>query len=168
MKNNDSKDKNRKFTANDIRRLYKEGKIRDYNIIGPAKPITIPGYKKPSKEKSWMELNLQYWCNQRSLTLIPEYRFHDDRKWRFDWAIESLKIAIEYEGIYSEKSRHTTAAGFTGDTDKYNQGATKGWTILRFTAKNYLTMVRVLDQTYDEKNRNQTDQLGGDHYQHTA
>lgn len=162
MKNNDRNNKNRKFTATDVRRMYKEGKIRDYKITGPEKPVKIPGYKKPSKEKAWMELNLQYWCNQRSLEMKSEYRFHE-RKWRFDYVIESLKIAIEYEGIYSEKSRHTTAAGFTGDTDKYNQGATKGWRIIRFTAKNYLTMVRVLDQIYDEKNRNQTDQLGGEH-----
>jgi very-short-patch-repair endonuclease len=66
-----------------------------------------------------------------------EHKFHPDRKWRFDMAIPSLKIAIEYEGVYGGgKSRHTTKGGYTGDCDKYNEAQILGWRVLRFTARN--------------------------------
>ena len=46
-------------------------------------------------------------------------------------------IAIEYEGIYSKKSRHTTQEGYNRDTQKYNLATTNGWRVLRYTADNY-------------------------------
>lgn len=64
-----------------------------------------------------------------------EYKFHPVRKWRFDYACPELKIAIEYEGLFSAKSRHTTVTGFTGDCEKYNAAQIEGWIVLRFTAK---------------------------------
>jgi hypothetical protein len=66
-----------------------------------------------------------------------EYRFHDLRKFRFDIAIPAMKIGIEYEGLMSEKSRHTTIEGFTMDCFKYNLAQLNGWKVLRYTAKNY-------------------------------
>ncbi|MBQ19137.1 MAG: hypothetical protein CMD31_00115 [Flavobacteriales bacterium] len=72
---------------------------------------------------------------------IPEYVtelvFHPDRKFRFDWAIPSLKIAIEYEGVISKKSRHTTMKGYSTDCEKYNLALVSGWKVLRDTAMNY-------------------------------
>lgn len=32
------------------------------------------------------------------IDIIPEYRFHPTRKWRFDFAIPHIKVAIEIEG----------------------------------------------------------------------
>jgi hypothetical protein len=66
-----------------------------------------------------------------------EYRFHDLRKFRFDIAILDMKVGIEYEGLMSEKSRHTTIDGFTMDCIKYNLAQLNGWKVLRYTAKNY-------------------------------
>ena len=65
-----------------------------------------------------------------------EYKFLEDRKFRFDWAvfIGENKIAIEYEGIYSEKSRHTSMSGFVGDCEKYNFAVKHGWKVLRYTS----------------------------------
>lgn len=63
-----------------------------------------------------------------------EYRFHPTRKWRFDFAYPDLKIAFEYEGIFSVKSRHTSITGFSNDCDKYNEAQWLGWKVYRFTA----------------------------------
>ena len=65
-----------------------------------------------------------------------EFKFLSDRKFRFDWAvfIGENKIAIEYEGIYSDKSRHTTMSGFVGDCEKYNLAVVNGWKVLRYTS----------------------------------
>lgn len=49
-------------------------------------------------------------------------------------------LAIEYEGLMAEKSRHTTIDGFTGDCDKYNAAVLLGYKVLRYTAKNYTQM----------------------------
>ncbi|WP_142783369.1 hypothetical protein [Changchengzhania lutea] len=68
---------------------------------------------------------------------VEELQFDDVRKFRFDWALPDLKIAIEYEGIFSKKSRHTTIKGFTTDCEKYNLAQIMGWKVLRYTANNY-------------------------------
>lgn len=75
---------------------------------------------------------------------VTELVFDDVRKFRFDWAIPSLKIAVEFEGIISIKSRHTTKTGYTKDTEKYNLAAINGWLVLRYTAINYLNLERDL------------------------
>ena len=66
-----------------------------------------------------------------------EYRFHATRKWAFDFAVPALKVAFEYEGIFSKKSRHTTVSGYTGDIEKYNAAAIDGWTVIRATAASF-------------------------------
>lgn len=63
-----------------------------------------------------------------------EYSFHPTRKWRFDFAYPDLKIAFEYEGIFSVKSRHTSIKGFSNDCEKYNEAQLLGWKVYRFTA----------------------------------
>lgn len=65
-----------------------------------------------------------------------EYRFHTSRKWRFDVYIPELNLGIEYEGLFSEKSRHTTVVGYTEDCIKYNSAAIMGIHVLRYTNKN--------------------------------
>lgn len=100
---------------------------------------------RPSPQKEWIEQNLQWWCNKHAVSLEREVKFAADRKWRFDWAIPAHKIAIEYEGIFSIKSGHTTHDGFTKNTDKYNRAAAEGWKVLRFTAVNYKNLVNELN-----------------------
>lgn len=103
---------------------------------------SIPKYTK-SKEKSEIEMSLKY----GGYDYVKEYKFHPTRKWRFDFAIVESKIAIEYEGIMSEKSRHTTITGLTGDCDKYNEAQRLGWKVFRFTALNYKNLLSVLKNT---------------------
>ncbi len=77
--------------------------------------------------------------DQISYTSLPqperEYRFHPKRRWRFDFAYPERRLAIEIEGgtwCYGKKSRHTTAAGFSNDCEKYNAATLLGWRVLRF------------------------------------
>ena len=75
---------------------------------------------------------------------VEELQFHKVRKFRFDWAIPSLMIAIEYEGIFSKKSGHTTISGYTKDCQKYNLAQIEGWKVLRYTALNYTNLEKDL------------------------
>lgn len=68
---------------------------------------------------------------------VTEYKFLDNRKFRFDIALLDEKIAIEYEGIFANKSRHTSVLGYSNDTTKYNLAVLNGWKVLRYTQLNY-------------------------------
>ena len=145
------------WTENHIKALKVQHKILGYQFNQKVKKYytkdgkNIPVQKKESKEKDWMAWNLMYWCNQHAVELKSEFRFDEVRKWRFDFCIPSLMIGIEYEGLMSEKSRHTTAKGFTGDTEKYNQAQQLGWKVLRFTALNYKTLITELNKNGKER-----------------
>ena len=66
--------------------------------------------------------------------LSQEHQFHKSRRWRFDVAWPELKVTFEYEGIFSLRSRHTTATGLSNDCEKYNQAQIAGWIVIRATA----------------------------------
>lgn len=73
---------------------------------------------------------------------IPEYRWQDDlelketgRRFRFDYAWPHLKLAVEYEGIFTRgPGGHTSIPGVSRDIEKYQMAQLKGWTICRVTA----------------------------------
>lgn len=80
-----------------------------------------------------------------------EYLFHPERKWRFDFAIPSMKIAIEYEGIFNGgnlwgKTGHSTIDGIMRDIEKHNEALFLGWRIIRVHARSYLETTRYLDK----------------------
>ena len=102
--------------------------------------------KRISKEKTWMEFKLQEFAKETGIELHDEFKFDLLRRWKFDWCFPEIKVAFEYEGIFSTKSRHTTATGFTGDAEKYNTAQQQGWKVLRFTALNYLNLVLELEK----------------------
>jgi very-short-patch-repair endonuclease len=64
-----------------------------------------------------------------------EYKFHETRRWRFDFAWPALKLAAETEGGTYTGGRHTRGSGFAADCEKYNTAAVGGWTVLRFPAE---------------------------------
>ena len=49
-----------------------------------------------------------------------EHKFHPHRKWRFDFYLESARLAVEVEGGIFKGGRHTNPAGFMKDVEKYN------------------------------------------------
>jgi len=82
------------------------------------------------------EDTLLYQIKQADLsTPDREYRFHDTRRWRFDFAYPDLKIAIEVEGGVYGGGRHTRGKGFTNDCVKYNTANELGWTVYRYTTE---------------------------------
>lgn len=118
------------WTEGELKKRLEAGKIRGYTGQGQPKKKKIP--KVPE--------GLQHIINVLTFHKIPfihEYKFHPDRKFRFDVAILHLKIGCEYEGLMSRKSRHTTVTGYSKDASKYNLAQSMGWKVMRYTALNF-------------------------------
>lgn len=73
------------------------------------------------------------WLNHEHAGWVPEFRFHETRRWRFDYAHPVLRIALEVEGGVWSGGRHTRGAGFLGDIEKYNTATAAGWSVFRCT-----------------------------------
>jgi hypothetical protein len=91
---------------------------------------------KMPRGKSKGIIKIEEYLKYAGIQFVCEHQFAPPRKFRFDLAIPSLKIAIEYEGVISDKSGHTTIKGFTKDCQKYNLAASLGWSVYRYTALN--------------------------------
>lgn len=86
------------------------------------------------------------WYSLGGDRLVPEYYFHNGRRWRFDRAWLSKRVAFEVEGgIWLPQSRHTSGKGFQGDCYKYNEAILDGWAVFRLTdemiCREYLTNI---------------------------
>ena len=138
-----------KWTENDIKRTGLANNLYDNdekNCVLHKKNNII---RKLSIEKETIKKVL--WVFHREGTIpdyTEEFEFLQDRKFRFDWAIPSCKVAIEYEGVFSKKSRHTNVNGYTTDCEKYNLAMIEGWKVLRYTAKNYNDLSRDLKKIF--------------------
>lgn len=64
---------------------------------------------------------------------VKEYKFHNKRKWRFDYANPEQMIAIELEGGVWNYGRHVRGVGYIKDLEKYNTAISMGWRLFRFT-----------------------------------
>jgi very-short-patch-repair endonuclease len=71
-------------------------------------------------------------CNIYHIEVEREFRFHETRHWRFDFAIPDLKIGIEIEGTTYAGGRHQRVKGYAEDCLKYNTAVLLGWRVLRF------------------------------------
>ena len=73
----------------------------------------------------------QAWQAIGGPTLEAEYRFHPERRWRFDRYHPGSKVAIELEGGVWQQGRHNRPQGFIDDAEKYNNAALMGIYVFR-------------------------------------
>ena len=133
-----------KLTPEQFRKLH--------NISQPAfGKMTVEEYKKQGvkeseikplrgKKKSHTDLvnemllrELEAYLRERYKEVEKEYRFDSERKYRFDFALLSERIAVEIEGGLWVTSRHRTGSGYQQDMHKYNLAASLGWWVYRFS-----------------------------------
>lgn len=140
-----------KWSENDLNRF------REKNLKNKSKTKKSE-LSKGSKEKAFIHQLLITKKQDLCSDLEVEYRFSAHhvglgkgirdrlrssnlKDWRFDWAFPNAKIAIEYEGLMSKKSGHTTIIGYTSDCEKYNAAQILGWKVFRYTALNYKDLI---------------------------
>ena len=61
-----------------------------------------------------------------------EVLFHPTRKWRFDRAWVSRKVAVEIDGGIFTQGRHVRGMGYHEQLNKQNAAMQEFWTVLRF------------------------------------
>jgi very-short-patch-repair endonuclease len=75
---------------------------------------------------------LLLWKTVEGPPLQREFRFHETRKWRADFAYLPGRVLIEIEGGIWVNGRHNRAAGFNADLEKYLEASLAGWRVFRF------------------------------------
>lgn len=70
------------------------------------------------------------WFAEHGLEPVPEYRFHDTRKWRFDFAWPADLVALEVQGGIFIGGGHSRGGYLLKEHEKRNEAAAAGWRIL--------------------------------------
>jgi hypothetical protein len=87
-----------------------------------------------------------------------EHRFHPKRMWRFDYAIVSAKLAIEYQGHgrmgggSGHVGGHASISGIAKDAEKINEAQRLGWRVILVTGLHFREADRLkhkLSNPYD-------------------
>lgn len=74
-----------------------------------------------------------------------EYEFHPTRKWLFDFALPSEKIAIEINGgIWRKKGGAHQGANHYRDMEKLNAAQELGWRVFQFAPEQMNEMFALL------------------------
>jgi hypothetical protein len=82
--------------------------------------------------------------------LVPEYRFHPKRKWRFDFAWPASRIAVEINGGVWVQGRHNRGKGYLADLEKMNAAQAAGWRVGQFTPQQTAEMVAWLEEVFGD------------------
>jgi hypothetical protein len=98
-----------------------------------AKPAKLNAIKNAVNKDKWEVPFLRLWGMMYPDLPMPkrDYAFYAGRRWKYDFAWPSLKVAVELHGG-GGKSRHTTVAGHAKDCEKMNAGAATGWRLLQY------------------------------------
>jgi very-short-patch-repair endonuclease len=98
------------------------------------------------KEVSWIHWQLKYWCIEKGIRLEKEFKFAKGRRYRADFALPDQRIIIEYQGLNSAKSGHSTLVGYTEDTERMKLANDLGYRVLYYTCINYQNILQDLEK----------------------
>lgn len=93
--------------------------------------------KKKVVKKPKPKITSDFFCKlvkaELGLDVTLEHKFHDTRRWRFDYAILDHKIAIEKDGGVWMKGggAHSRPQNIIRDMEKLTQASVLGWVVIR-------------------------------------
>lgn len=103
----------------------------------PAKDrsaVSVPGGLKLSNDRIDGVAEYLFQIQAAGLEMPEfEFSFHDDRRWRADFAWPDRMLLAEYEGGIYTKGAHVRGKHFESDCEKYNEATLLGYRVLRFT-----------------------------------
>lgn len=152
---------NTTWKVSDVEEKLKAGKIRGYVMHERRKePLKEPNgkivsrhYTQRSKEKDFIAWCLWNFAQRHGVILYQEYRFDEERRFRFDWCIPDVRfrLAVEYDGgIFDPNGDHRSVKGMQRDMHKINLAQQLGYVVLRFSVLDYKTLPQALKK-YDKR-----------------
>lgn len=123
------------FTKKQLERMLADNpevSIQNDNTSSES-PTDAQKQLKRAVRESLSRLFLAHWKRNELPDLESEYKFHPERRWKFDFAIPDKKIAIEVEGGTRQYGRHNRAEGYAKDAEKYNAAQAMGWQVFRLS-----------------------------------
>lgn len=68
----------------------------------------------------------------RGSDIERQFRFHETRRWRLDFAFPSQRLGVEIQGFgYGHQSQQ----GMSADAEKFNAATELGWRLLVYTTR---------------------------------
>jgi very-short-patch-repair endonuclease len=90
--------------------------------------VRVP--QPPSEGEEALKLFLE----AEGIAYEREWLFHPRRRWRFDFAFPSSKVAVEIDGaMWGVQGRHQRPDHLAEQHEKQNAATLLGWRVLRFT-----------------------------------
>jgi len=86
------------------------------------------GFRSSKEEQFWKAWQ-EYGFPGSDIT--REFRFHPERRWRFDFAWPGVKVAVEIQGF---GGGHQSIGGLCRDAEKWREAILLGWTVVPFTS----------------------------------
>lgn len=86
-----------------------------------------------SKKTPYEDILIAQMDKEQIISPVREYKFLEDRRFRFDLAWPQFQIAVEVHGDVWHGGRHTSGVGFTRDREKMNLAIIEGWKVLEVT-----------------------------------
>ena len=90
--------------------------------------------RSPAAPSKWEQSFAWHWRLRQGPELAAQSRLVPNRDFRFDFAHERTKVAIEIEGGTWARGAHSRGRGYAEDCEKYNAAAALGWTVFRLTS----------------------------------
>lgn len=104
------------------------------SATGASATVTTSLKQSGAKQGSGLESALLLQIRASGLPCpVAEFRFHDTRRWRADFAWPERRLLVEVEGGHWTGGRHTRGAGFDADCEKYAEASLLGWRVIRVT-----------------------------------
>jgi len=93
-------------------------------------------YVQPFTARYNPKIVLAYFAECGVPAPVMEYAFAAPaRKWRFDFAWVTSRVALEVEGGIWTRGAHGRGSGIVRDLEKYNAATLRGWRVLRVQPK---------------------------------
>jgi hypothetical protein len=123
----------REMSAEAFRKKYLKADDDEPTVV-EAKDFKKTATQIEREQESETLIELRNWLREHGDFVVDEYEFHHQRRWKFDFAIPLLKIAIEYDGAIGYGASHSSRRGILRDMEKGNEAQILGWMFLRVSA----------------------------------
>lgn len=107
------------MTENELAEILRRNP--ELRIVDDGRPQKRPPIPVSSDKERLVETFADLWLQLGGQALVRELRFDVHRRWRFDFAHEGARVAIEINGGVWSGGRHVRGAGYLRDRVRHGR-----------------------------------------------